>query len=38
MRAYAGKPNEAKAQFTRAATLDLTTSEKAELARQSPHA
>jgi tetratricopeptide (TPR) repeat protein len=35
---YAGKKDEAKAQFARAATLDLTRSEKAELARQSPHA
>ena len=32
--AYAGKPAEAKAQFARAAALDLTTSEKFELARQ----
>ncbi len=30
--AYSGKPAEAKAQFARAATLDLTISEKAELA------
>jgi hypothetical protein len=30
--AYAGKPAEAKAQFARAATLDLTPSEKSELA------
>jgi hypothetical protein len=35
---YAGKRDEAKAQFARAAALDLTPSEKAELARQSPHA
>jgi tetratricopeptide (TPR) repeat protein len=32
---YAGKPEDAKAHFARAATLDLTPSEKAELARQS---
>lgn len=32
--AYAGKPAEARTHFTRAATLDLTPSEKAELARQ----
>ncbi|HJT42674.1 MAG TPA: hypothetical protein VJ750_04150 [Rhizomicrobium sp.] len=32
--AYAGKPAEARAHFTRAAALDLTPSEKAELARQ----
>ncbi|HZQ40074.1 MAG TPA: hypothetical protein VFA87_04755, partial [Rhizomicrobium sp.] len=31
--AYSGKPAQAKAQFARAATLDLTPSEKAELAR-----
>jgi tetratricopeptide (TPR) repeat protein len=31
---YSGKKDEARAQFTRAATLDLTPSEKAELARQ----
>jgi tetratricopeptide (TPR) repeat protein len=31
---YAGKPDEAKVQFARAAQLDLTPSEKAELARQ----
>jgi Tfp pilus assembly protein PilF len=30
---YAGKPDEAKAQFVRAAQLDLTPSEKSELAR-----
>jgi tetratricopeptide (TPR) repeat protein len=35
---WVGKPGEAKKQFTRAAELDLTPSEKAELARQSPHA
>jgi hypothetical protein len=29
------KPNEAKAQFARAAQLDLTPSEKAELAKMS---
>ena len=29
---YAGKKDEAKAQFTRAATLDLTPAEKSELA------
>jgi Tfp pilus assembly protein PilF len=33
--AYSGKPAEAKAQFARAATLDLTPSEKSELARAS---
>jgi tetratricopeptide (TPR) repeat protein len=32
---YAGKPGDAKAQFARAATLDLTPSEKAELAQVS---
>ncbi|MCW2573665.1 MAG: hypothetical protein JWO88_3723 [Frankiales bacterium] len=32
--AYAGKPTEAKAQFARAAQLDLTPSEKSELSRQ----
>jgi hypothetical protein len=32
---YSGKPAEAKAQFARAATLDLTPSEKSELARAS---
>jgi tetratricopeptide (TPR) repeat protein len=31
--AYAGKPDEAKKQFTRAARLDLITSERSELAR-----
>jgi tetratricopeptide (TPR) repeat protein len=31
---YAGKPAEAKGQFARAATLDLTSSEKSELAQQ----
>ena len=30
---YSGKPTDAKAQFARAAQLDLTPSEKAELAR-----
>ncbi len=35
---YADKKDEAKAQFARAGQLDLTPSEKAELARQSPHA
>ena len=33
--AYAGKKDEAKAQFACAAALDLTPSEKAELARHS---
>ena len=32
---YAGKPDEAKAQFARASELELTPSEKAELARHS---
>jgi cytochrome c-type biogenesis protein CcmH/NrfG len=31
--AYSGKPTDAKAQFARAATLDLTPSEKSELAQ-----
>jgi hypothetical protein len=35
---YAGEHEEAKAQFARAAQLDLTTTDKAELARQLPHA
>ena len=35
---YAGKSDEAKVQFTRAAQLDLTPTDKAELARQLPHA
>ncbi len=35
---YAGKKDEAKAQFARAATLDLTPSEKAELAKAQSHA
>ena len=35
---WAGQPDEAKKQFQRAAGLDLTPTEKAELARQSPHA
>ena len=35
---YAGKPAEAKKQFALAAGLDLTPSEKAELAHQSSHA
>ena len=35
---YAGKADGAKAQFARAAQLDLTTTDKAELARQLPHA
>jgi Tfp pilus assembly protein PilF len=35
--AYSGKPAEAKAQFARAAMLDLTPSEKSELARVPPH-
>jgi Tfp pilus assembly protein PilF len=35
---YVGKPEEAKKQFALAAGLDLTPGEKAELARQSPHA
>ena len=34
--AYSGKPAEAKAQFARAAALDLTPSEKSELMR-TPH-
>ena len=34
---YAGKKDEAKAQFARAAALDLTPSEKAELMRQGTH-
>ena len=35
---YAGKGNEAKGQFARAAQLDLTAADKAELAGQLPHA
>src|SRR3954470_13285617 len=35
--AYSGKPAEAKAQLARAAALDLTPSEKSELARVPPH-
>ena len=35
---YAGKPDEAKKQYARAAQLDLTPAEKAELASQSTHA
>jgi predicted negative regulator of RcsB-dependent stress response len=35
---YAGKKDEARAQFTRAAQLDLTVAEKAELSRQLPGA
>jgi hypothetical protein len=35
---YAGKKDEAKVQFVRAGQLDLTATDKAELARQSPHA
>jgi Flp pilus assembly protein TadD len=35
---YAGKADEAKVHFARAARLDLTPTDKAELARQSPHA
>ena len=35
---YAGKKDEAKGQFARAAQLDLTGAGKVELARQSPHA
>jgi tetratricopeptide (TPR) repeat protein len=35
---YAGKAGEAKLQFARAALLDLTPADKAELARQSPQA
>ena len=35
---YAGKADEAKVQFSRAAQLDLTPTDRAELARQSPHA
>jgi tetratricopeptide (TPR) repeat protein len=34
---YAGKADEAKVHFARAAQLDLTPTDKAELARQSPH-
>ena len=33
---YAGKVDEAKKQFARAAQLDLSAADKAELARQSP--
>jgi tetratricopeptide (TPR) repeat protein len=36
--AYAGKKEEAAKQFARAAGLDLTAADKAELARQTPHA
>jgi tetratricopeptide (TPR) repeat protein len=35
---YAGKADAVKAQFARAAQLDLTATDKAELGRQSPHA
>jgi Tfp pilus assembly protein PilF len=35
---YAGKADGVKAQFARAAQLDLTATDKAELGRQSPHA
>jgi hypothetical protein len=35
---YAGKKDEAKVQFGRAAQLDLSNADKVELARQSPHA
>ena len=35
---YTGRKVEAKAQFARAAQLDLTATDKAELGRQSPHA
>jgi len=35
---YAGKRDEAKAHFARAAALDLTPSEKAELAKAQAHA
>jgi len=35
--AFSGKPADAKAQFARAAALDLTPSEKAELMRQGTH-
>jgi hypothetical protein len=35
---YAGKKDEAKAHFARAAQSDLTAADKAEQARQSPHA
>jgi hypothetical protein len=35
---YAGKKDEAHAQFVRAGQLDLTAADKAELARQLPHA
>jgi hypothetical protein len=34
---YAGHADEAKAQFSRAATLDLAPSEKSELARMTAH-
>ena len=34
---FAGKQDEAKAQFARAAALDLTPSEKSELARTAVH-
>jgi len=34
---YAGKKDEAKAQFARAAQLDLTPTDRAELARVSAH-
>ena len=35
--AFSGKPAEARAQFARAAQLDLTPSEKSELAKASAH-
>jgi tetratricopeptide (TPR) repeat protein len=35
---YAGRKDEARAQYQKASTLDLTAADKAELARQSPHA
>jgi hypothetical protein len=35
---YAGRNDEAQAQYLKASTLGLTAAEKAELARQSPHA
>ena len=35
---YAGKKDEARAQYQKASSLDLTPADKAELARQSPHA
>ena len=35
---YVGKKDDARAQYEKASTLDLTPGEKSELARQSPHA